>query len=59
LHIQLQNPAFKRMRARFFGLQFGDNGIDVRQGGSMDDIGALASLDEELSQSDRYLETGA
>ena len=57
--IQLQNPAFRRMRARFFGLQFGDNGIDVQQGGSVDDIGALASLDEELSQSDRYLETGA
>lgn len=57
--IQLQNPAFRRMRARFFGLQFGDNGINVQQGGSVDDIGALASLDEELSQSDRYLETGA
>ena len=57
--IQLQAPAFKRMRARFFGLQFGDNGIDVQQGDSVDDIGAIASLDEELSQSDRYLETEA
>lgn len=57
-HIQLQNPIYKRMRARFFGLQFGENGIDVQQGNSMDDIGAIASLDEELSQSDRYLETG-
>ena len=57
--IQLQHPAFKRMQAQFFGLQFGDNGIDVQQGGSVDDIGAIASLDEELSQSDRYLETGA
>jgi AAA domain, putative AbiEii toxin, Type IV TA system len=56
--IQLQAPAFKRMRARFFGLQFGHNGIDVQQGDSIDDIGAIAALDEELSQSDRYLETG-
>lgn len=45
------------MRAQFFGLQFGDNGINVRQGDSVDDIGAIASLDEELSQSDRYIET--
>ena len=58
-HIQLQNRAFKDTTARFFGLQFSDNGIDVQQGDSVDDIGAIASLDEELSQSDRYLETGA
>jgi energy-coupling factor transporter ATP-binding protein EcfA2 len=58
-HIQLQNPAFTGMSARFFGLQFGDNGIDVQQGDSVDDIGAIASLDEELSQSDRYLATEA
>jgi energy-coupling factor transporter ATP-binding protein EcfA2 len=57
--IQLQAPAFKRMRARFFGLQFGVNGIDVQQGDSIDDIGVIAVLDEVLSQSDRYLETGA
>lgn len=57
--MQLQHPAFTRMRARFFGLQFGDNGIDVQQGDSVDAIGAIAVLDEELSQSDRYLETEA
>jgi energy-coupling factor transporter ATP-binding protein EcfA2 len=56
---QLQGPAFRGMRVRFFGLQFRDNGIDVQQGDSIDDIGVIAVLDEVLSQSDRYLETGA
>ena len=57
LHIQLQNPEVQGTGGRFFGLQIGDNGIDVQQGDSIDDIGAIASLDEELIQSDRYLET--
>ena len=57
LHIQLQNPEVQGTGGRFFGLQIGDNGIDVQQGDSIDDIGAIASLDEELMQSDRYLET--
>ena len=57
LHIQLQNPEVQGTGGRFFGLQLGDNGIDVQQGDSIDDIGAIASLDEELMQSDRYLET--
>ena len=57
LHIQLQNPEVQGTGGRFFGLQLGDNGIDVQQGDSIDDIGAIASLDEELIQSDRYLET--
>ena len=57
LHIQLQNPEVQGTGGRFFGLQLGDNGIHVQQGDSIDDIGAIASLDEELIQSDRYLET--
>ncbi|MGE0681693.1 MAG: ATP/GTP-binding protein [Candidatus Binatia bacterium] len=58
-HIQLQNPEVKGVDAQFFGLQFGDNGVDVQQGKSLDDIGAIAALNEELHQSDRYLETEA
>ena len=57
LHIQLHNPQVQGTGSRFFGLQLGDNGIDVQQGDSIDDIGVIASLDEELIQSDRYLET--
>jgi energy-coupling factor transporter ATP-binding protein EcfA2 len=58
-HIQLQNSEVKGVGAQFFGLQFGGNGIDVQQGETIDDIGAIAALDEELHQSDRYLETEA
>ena len=60
LHILLQTGIFRNTSARFFGLQFAENrddGVIVQQGASVDDIGAISSLDEELSQSDRYLET--
>ncbi len=43
------------MSARFIGLLPGDDGVIAEQGGSIDDIGAIAALDEELTQSDRYL----
>lgn len=57
LHILLQNPTFKEVRARFFGLRSSDEGVIVSQGKTVDDIGAITALDEELSQSDRYLES--
>lgn len=57
LHILLQNPTFKEVRARFFGLRSSDEGVIVSQGETVDDIGAITALDEELSQSDRYLES--
>lgn len=60
LHILLQTGDFRNTSARFFGLQFAENrddGVIVQQGTSVDYIGAISSLDEELSQSDRYLET--
>ena len=41
--------------ARFFGLHLKDDGVEVHQGETMDDIGDISALDEELSQSDRYL----
>ena len=40
---------------RFFGLHAGDNGVEVLQGQSIDDIGDIAVLGEELAQSDRFL----
>jgi energy-coupling factor transporter ATP-binding protein EcfA2 len=45
--------------ARFFGLHLSADGVLVQQGPSVDDIGALAALEEELEQSDRYLEAEA
>lgn len=46
---------FKAVKARFFGLHPGDEGVVVKQGDTVDDIGEIDALQEELSQSDRYL----
>jgi energy-coupling factor transporter ATP-binding protein EcfA2 len=43
-------------KCRFFGLHAGLTGTDIMQGNSIEDIGDIASLDEELEQSDRFLE---
>ncbi|MGE0375531.1 MAG: ATP/GTP-binding protein [Planctomycetaceae bacterium] len=59
LDILLRMEEFADTPARFFGLHLGDDGVEVMQGDSIDDIGEIASLQEELSQSDRYLETEA
>lgn len=55
LDILLQTAEFKGTDARFFGLHPGEDGTVLRQGGTIDDIGPIDALDEELSQSDRYL----
>lgn len=57
LDILMQGAAFKDSGARFFGLHLHGGEVSVQQGDSLDDIGSIAALDEELSQSDRYLET--
>jgi len=45
--------------ARFFGLNpLEDGSIALTQGTSVDDLGPIASLDEELEQSDRFLDAG-
>jgi energy-coupling factor transporter ATP-binding protein EcfA2 len=55
LDILLQSHPFQETRACFIGLQVGDDGVIAQQGNSIDDIGAITALDEQLSQSDRYL----
>ena len=43
-----------------FGLHLREDGtVQVQQGKTIDEIGPIASLDEELQQSDRYLEQEA
>jgi energy-coupling factor transporter ATP-binding protein EcfA2 len=59
LEILLQEAPFQEVRTRFFGLHVGENGVDVRQGDQVDDIGDIDALKEELSQSDRYLDAEA
>jgi predicted ATPase len=56
LDILLQTKEFKSIPARFFGLHSAASGVRVHQGPTIDDIGEITSLQEELSQSDRYLE---
>lgn len=41
---------------RYFALVKGPEGVEVEQGSQVDDLQTLVLLDEELAQSDRYLE---
>ena len=59
LDILLKSDEFKAAKARFFGLHPSAEGVIVEQGDSVDDIGPIDALQEELSQSDRYLKMEA
>ena len=52
----LQTQAGKSVDARFFGLHLKDGAAEVIAGKTLDDIGNITALDEELLQSDRYIE---
>ncbi len=43
--------------ARYFGLHFTDNGVEVMAGDSSDDIGDIAALDASVAQSEDYMQT--
>jgi energy-coupling factor transporter ATP-binding protein EcfA2 len=59
LDILSQTGQFKSLEIQFIGLHTNSTeGIQVSQGNSVDDIGQIDALQEELSQSDRYLEVG-
>lgn len=54
----LQSQTFPNIDARCFGLHIGsDDVVSVQQGATIDDIGDITALDEELQQSERYLDT--
>lgn len=55
LEILLSSAACAQCDARFFGLHPSDDAVLVRQGASVDEIGDIAALDEELAQSDRFV----
>ena len=55
LEILLSDKKHKKVKARFFGLHKTEVGVNIDQGSSVDDIGDIAALDEELAQSDRFL----
>lgn len=57
LHI-LQKREFSILDTRCFGLHIGDDGaVNVQQGKTMDDVGRIAALDEDLQQSEQYIDT--
>ena len=58
LEMLLSERDDKEYEARFFGLHAGPAGVTVEQGTTIDDIGDIGSLDEELAQSDRYMSSG-
>jgi predicted ATPase len=49
---------FSSVRQKFFALVSKDEGVSVEQGASVDDLSTLVLLDEELAQSDRFMESG-
>jgi predicted ATPase len=57
LHI-LQKREFKELDTRCFGLHLAPGGaVGVEQGATMDDVGSITVLDEDLQQSERYIDT--
>ena len=47
---------FKRIGQRYFALRRRDDGVEVSQANKAGDVDPLILLDEELSQSDRFVE---
>lgn len=58
LEVLSEQKAFKAIPQRFFSLIAGENGAIVEQGDSLEDIQTLVLLDEELNQSERYMQSG-
>jgi energy-coupling factor transporter ATP-binding protein EcfA2 len=57
LHI-LQQREFDTLDTRCFGLHIAQDGaVSVEQGRTMDDVGSITALDEDLQQSERYIDT--
>lgn len=55
LEILLQSKKNKKLKSRFFGLSLPAEGPGLEQGDALSDLSSIASLDEELEQSDRFL----
>lgn len=56
LETLLKEERFADIGQRYFALSPNADGVEVQQGDSLDDVGPLVALDEELLQSDRFLE---
>lgn len=56
LEVLSEKKAFKSVPQRYFSLCANEQGVNVEQGDSIEDIQTLVLLDEELNQSQRYME---
>lgn len=55
LDILLHQDPFQDVKSRYIGLHRSLDGVAVEQGDTIDDIGEIDALQEEVSQSDRFL----
>lgn len=53
----LYRTQFANVKTRYLGLHPHAQGVKVKQGNSIDDIGTIDALREELSQSDRFMKS--
>jgi ABC-type transport system involved in cytochrome c biogenesis ATPase subunit len=55
LEILSEYQEFTKIKQRYFALRIEDDGVKVEQGDEVTDLQTLILLDEELSQSDRFM----
>ncbi|NET55012.1 MAG: AAA family ATPase [Symploca sp. SIO2E6] len=58
LEILMTDQKNAQFNSRFFCLHFSGDCVVVKQGDSIDEIGDITTLDEELAQSDRFIGSG-
>lgn len=58
LEVLSQQKEFESVKQRYFSLKYTDAGVVVEQGDSVEKLETLVLLDEELAQSDRYMDMG-
>ena len=56
LEIRLADRQFASLECAFFGLHKNQGGVEVLQSDSIDGVGDITALDEELMQSERYMD---
>jgi predicted ATPase len=58
IELDARSKQQKVVPTRFFGLHTSDDGVQMVQADTLHEIGAIAALEESLSQSDRYMALG-
>jgi hypothetical protein len=48
-----------KLAPHFFGLHPKGDAVEIQEGPTISDIGAIVSLEEDLQQSDRFLDVNA